>query len=554
MQMSKSICPYLGILDADQRPRGPIDYPSFENQCFATATGELLMLTEQATLCLAGSYRQCPHFQAAQQQLTDEEPVDAPPGAYPGTPGAEFAPFDTPFPEGGIFVQPVPSLSPDEADTPYRRRWAWAGAGVLFVMVFLCGAGFALYTGWQMVSANYLAQRTAQNNAQIDTVNPVTLTEQSTTQPLYVVMTATSAPAPVNPPAANEGETVNGPANNQTGVTQPPAAQNFPPAVTPTPTSIVINPLGQITLPALNEPAPITDNLAQISTQVVTESTPNNLILPTPDIDLNVEIPTRRPTPVFDVPTSTPITESPTATPTATPPLGTPVVVFGPLQYGLASGQCTLVRWHVENVQAVYYENQGVNGDGEREVCINDENEIVRLSVVLPSGVTQLYTTTIEYLPPTPTVTPTPSFTPEGQHEPTPTWTPDTPAATVTPVINYGVSLSSFGDSQRICGAGSTCEFDLLVGNTGNSADTLLLSLVQSGPWATLLCADNGDCSPGSLSVGVVEPGRTKLVKLRVSIASDATPQSAGYSLQALSSGAGGGVTSGVVNVQVQVQ
>src|SRR4029434_1587740 len=98
--------------------------------------------------------------------------------------------------------------------------------------------------------------------------------------------------------------------------------------------------------------------------------------------------------------------------PTVTPVLGPPVVQFSPLQYALREGECTLVRWHVENVKAVYYENQGVNGDGEKEVCIDDKPEIVSLAVILPDGNSKVYTATVDYLLPTPTTTPTTRFTP----------------------------------------------------------------------------------------------------------------------------------------------
>ena len=88
-------------------------------------------------------------------------------------------------------------------------------------------------------------------------------------------------------------------------------------------------------------------------------------------------------------------------------------------------GECTMVRWNVQNVREVYYENLPMNGQGEREECIKDEDEVYTLLVVLGNGQPQTYTTTVAYLPPTPTVTVTPSFTPEPVF--TPTWTPDLP-------------------------------------------------------------------------------------------------------------------------------
>jgi hypothetical protein len=114
--------------------------------------------------------------------------------------------------------------------------------------------------------------------------------------------------------------------------------------------------------------------------------------------------------------------------------------------------------------------------------------------------------------------------------------------------------LEVFGDNYRVCAAGSNCEFDFLVTNSGNAPDTLLVSLAQSGPWQALLCADGGDCSTTSLSLSNVSPGGTKLVKLKVSIAADAIAQTASYALQSFSAGSGGSVASGVASVEVEVQ
>jgi|GEM_PF-5148318 len=71
--MNRSVCPYLGTVDADYN-RGPhMDYPSFENLCMAVddsadddmGQGNTLMLTDQATYCLSSGHIYCPRYRAA---------------------------------------------------------------------------------------------------------------------------------------------------------------------------------------------------------------------------------------------------------------------------------------------------------------------------------------------------------------------------------------------------------------------------------------------------------------------------------------------------------
>jgi hypothetical protein len=541
--MSQSICPYLGTLDNADNAAPPVDYPSFENQCFAIIIDEPLLLAEQAAVCLASGHRACPRFRMVQQMGTDEgEPAAASPGSLrQATLAAEMAhPF--PLPDWAEVASAA-----KEGTLLGRRSWAWAGAAIIFMVMVLCGGIFAAYTGWQLASASYLTGRTGS----VSTLSNPNLPGQAQT---FMVVTATSVAA--NLSAQAEAATA-------TLVVVPPTLTPvgvFPLAVTPTP--VVIN-------PAVTNLQPSTDSVANnpagnpaqaiTATQPIAQiGAPPDVTLPTPAIDLGVEIPTRRPTPIYDVPTSTPMplepTATATATPTPTPPLlGTPVVQFAPLLYTLESGRCTLLRWNVQNVREVYFENTGVPGIGEREVCVDDEDEVYRLAVILGDGSTKIYTATITYLPPTPTQTPTASFTPERNIEPTPTWTPDIPTATPTPPIILGTTLEVFGENHRVCAAGSDCEFDFLVTNSGNTPDTLLVTIVQSGPWQALICAEGGDCSTANLTLSNVNPGGTKLVKLKVSVASDATPQRASYALQSFSASSSG-VSSGVTGVEVEVQ
>lgn len=541
--MNRSICPYLGTLDKEDQPAAAVEYPSLENQCFAAPANELLLLGDQATFCLASDHRHCPRYQALQRsgETADAYPeADATPYVYAEEPDERLSPTGLWSNLSELF---------EREDTRSRRRWTWVGALMLFMGLLLFGGLGATYLGWQLVTRQYLTA--ARNEGQITTL------ADEVAQPLYVIQTATSPAAViVVPPIETVVATL-----ALEELVQPTAAQlDFPPAVTPTPIQIDPN---AVAPPPNTDAQPIPTTAAEAVNEIPAElpppvsepinTAPENITLPTPEINLGLEVPTRRPTPVFEVPTSTPTPEEPTATPSPTPILGTPVVNFAPLQYVLQEGQCTLVRWQVENVQAVYYENQGVDGTGQREECIDDEPETFTLAVILPDGNTRIYTTTIDFLPPTPTLTPTASFTPYREPEPTPTWTPDVATPTPTVPLFFGADLSVFGDQRRVCGAGSTCEFDLLVSNTGNTADSFMLTYNHSGPWPALICADGGDCAQSNLSLSNVAPGSNKLVKVKVSIPGDATSQVASYGLQAISNSSGGSVTSSVVTIEVEV-
>jgi hypothetical protein len=528
--MNRSVCPYLGTLDSQERPGPAVEYPSLENQCFAVPANELLLLGDQASFCLVSGHRHCPRFQAAQRtppgvdaaHADDEPSITFDEAAT--TEGASAA---------GVLVGNLATVFGAQ-HAQLGRRWAWAGALLVFVTVFLCGGSMAAYTGWQLVRARYLEA----TPGQLDTLN----SQPAPAEPLYLVVTATSPPAPMTVVA-------------MAPTVARAAQQAFPPAVTPTP--VLIDPNALARQPSNNEQPLVSSNtnLTQPANDQAVQSLqlPESVTLPTPEFNLQVEVPTRRPTPIFDLPTSTPEAAIPTETETPTRVWGTPVVFFEPLQYTLREGECTLLRWRVENVQAVYYENQGVNGAGEKEVCMDDEPEMRILAVVLPDGNTRIYTATVDYLQPTPTLTPTPSFTPIIEANPTPTWTPSAPTPTPTMPTFYSIALEVFGESRHTCTAGSTCEFALLATNMGNNTDNLVISIVQSGPWPALLCDEGGNCGGSALGLSNVPPTTSRLVRLKVNIAGDATTQTVTYVLQLISQGSGGTVTSSVRTVEVEV-
>jgi hypothetical protein len=95
------------------------------------------------------------------------------------------------------------------------------------------------------------------------------------------------------------------------------------------------------------------------------------------------ETPTSTPT---ATPTGPPPTARPTDTPTPTPtPLPDVVIQFWADAQQLSAGTCTTLRWHVENVQAVFLNGTGVPGDGTHQTC-PCANETHVLTVELRDG------------------------------------------------------------------------------------------------------------------------------------------------------------------------
>lgn len=519
------LCPHLGQVSADRRREPPIEFPSFENQCLALGAGELILLGDQTTYCFTRDHRNCPRFRRAASDNLGEQPAD-------------FVPFHTlaedtwgsfqpagrhDGEEGDMLFEPLLGATDDNEDRTGRRRWAWIGATLVFASVFLCGGMIASYTGWQWIERN-LPARSA-NSGSIDTVSAALA---APTPAVFVVHTATPDPAQGDIPV------VIGPTAQM--IVLPPGAeepvQGFPVAVTPTP--IVIDPTLPLAQAVSGEGAPQSAGEA-------------------PLINVDIPIPTRRPTPLFDLPTSTPLADaSPTDTPIPTPaPLGTPIVMFAPDQPSLQKGLCTIVRWNVRNVREVYYEDLPANGEGAREECIDDKDQVFTLLVILGDGSPQVYTTTVSYLAPTPTITPTPSFTPAPVF--TPTWTPQPPTATSTPNVRFGVVLASSGSTDLACGASQSCEAGLLITNSGDAVDTLIISLLQGGAFPAQLCRPDGVCAGNDLSIVGVGPGNTAYVVLRVDVPAGAGAQSTSYSLLASSSGSGRSIVSQPVTISVTV-
>jgi hypothetical protein len=494
-----------------------VEYPSFENRCWSSETPVGILLTDQATLCLCPAYRQCPRFGAARATRQGHTAAATPPP-----------------PDADALSQALNELEADVhaagvAQTRSRRRWGWIGAGLIFVSSLLCGGFFAAYVGWQMVSTELAASPPGN-------VNTLAPAPAVAAPQLFMIVTATSAPQS-NPIIA-----ANPPAPGADPAANPGAATNlYPQAVAPT----LVPPGGVLNL---NAPPPSFADIAQTANPPA----PPALAAATPIPELALTIPTRRPTPILDIPTSTGV--APEALPTLPPvptaaPLGTPWVVFAAEETALEEGDCTTVAWHVENVSAVFYENLGVDGKGEKKECMKDDPGNYSLLVVLPDGSSRAYTVTVGLIRPTETPRPTPTFTEEPL--PTPTWTPNIPTATPTPPTNYSARLEAGGDTEFTCAKGDTCEVDLYVTNAGDGVDTLSLRFTEASSWPYQLCRLDGVCSTQGMSLVNMSPSSTGVIRLRISVPADALPDTLTYRLQAVSEQSGGVSLSDTITIRV---
>ena len=515
---SRTCCPFLGTLDARQETAPYVDYPSFENRCFAADRPAALMLTDQATFCLSGGHRHCPRFVAA--CAARGTPVSHQ-SRRPAAP-LDRSPLDSEQINHNIraLTDAVSYSRPARVST--RKVWGWIGAGIIFLSSLVCGGLFAAWAGWKMVNTNLIVPQPRS----IDTLAVV-----ATPLPpqIYLIMTATSVPGVVQPQQVAPAGVV------------PQQGFAFPVAVTPTP--VLVNP-----------------SLVQSAAPPQDPGQAESAAAYTPAAGVDLAVPTRRPTPILDleqvvpiavVPTDMP-SPTPATTPTPTPVLGTPSVIFAAAETALPSGDCTLVTWNVENVRAVYYENLGVDGHGEREECMKDRQGEYTLAVILPSGSTQLYTVTVDLIRPTETPTETPTFTPEPIL--TPTWTPTVATPTPTPDYQYGAVLVVEGDNPRVCTAGTACEVGLLVTNTSIAIDNLAVVLRAKDDWPARLCRMDGVCADESLILMNVGPSNTAYIILRVQPPTDAAATIQTYSVQAVSQGSQGSAVSDLIDVAVEVQ
>jgi len=95
----------------------------------------------------------------------------------------------------------------------------------------------------------------------------------------------------------------------------------------------------------------------------------------------------------------------PTATPTATvtpTPEATPIIDFYADDTSIDQGECTDVHWSVENISAVYFQNDPVVGHDSRKVCPNS-TKTYTLRVIYRDNSEHNFKVTVEVIEPSPT-------------------------------------------------------------------------------------------------------------------------------------------------------
>ena len=176
-----------------------------------------------------------------------------------------------------------------------------------------------------------------------------------------------------------------------------------------------------------------------------------------------IEVPTETPT---DTPTPTP-TQPLTSTPEPeTQPKGSPQILFWASETTLDAGDCSTVQWQTENVASVYFDGEGVAGQGARTFCpCEDETHV--LTVYLRGGGTEERVITLETMGtcsgqdspiPTPTLAPriTPSLSPQATAEiatVTPTPSPELQTTVVVPTVTptpTRINTDGVGDDTQL--------------------------------------------------------------------------------------------------------
>jgi hypothetical protein len=541
--MTKEFCSYLGSCGPDGA-RGPAqDYPSFENQCFAIdlidplqdelASQTQLLLTDQATYCLAKGHKLCPRYQRLHGKPTGAPARPIPPSAAAS--GDEEAYADP---------QMADELAYEEFPERGPRLGFWMGIASLIFVFMLCGGSLATYAGWQLVGRGLvpLSERLQTLADQPEreqvfllvTPTPASLAERS----LLPTLTPTPTPA-FNFPAAVTPTSI-----AMAGEVNPEAVtgQQSGPVVITTPTPAGNSPAENEVAQENPGEAPADPALATAVAAPVIITTPNGL-----------QAPTRRPTPLFDVPTSTPGDPQiivVTATPTPTFPEAK--VTFRAAHQSLPPDGCTTLFWEVENVRAVFLDNEGVFGSGERRACIRHVGQTYTLSVLKLDGVQEDHQVKVDLLVYTPTPTPTPTSTPVLT--PTPTWTPA--AGSTLPTAEpsrHGVVLTVDGGNQRQCQPGQMCETIVQVNNTGNLADEIFVDVGRQGPWQVEICRSDNICGETSISLGVGAGDRQPVV-LRAMIPGESQGQTFTFEVVGASGNSARAVRSDPVYIVISVQ
>ena len=541
--MTQPICPHVGAVDADDNRCDPATYPSFENHCFVVhlidpsddglESRDQLLLRDQATYCLGQSHRLCPRFRLlparpgapALENASDELALGMGVGMGAGMGVGMGLEVGAGMGMGDEFAYDGPERSPS-------RLGMWAGVATLLLVFLLCGGSLAAYAGWRLVGQG-IATLSQRAEAQTVASEPGTV---------LVLVTATTQPGTQS--TATTEQIPAAPLVVVTELPAPSATFAFPQAVTATPDSS-----GAVGPIVITTPTPEAQNTDPLAPELAT-AVAGSLVITQPGD--TPPTPTRRPTPAFVVPTSTPgVPVVAGVSATATPNSVLPTVSFRAANLSVLPNDCTILSWDVENARAVFLDNAGVAGHGERQVCVTFISHSYVLDVLRMDGSKETHTVIVQVVPNTATPTITPTNTPVLT--PTPTWTPEgTPSATPIPP-SFGVQVAVDGGNQKQCTPGQRCQINLLVENTGSLADEMFIDLGKTGPWSAVICRDDGNCADTSLSVGV-GAGERRTILLAVDVPVDAAGQSYTFRVQAASGNSGRTVSSGQVSVTLHAQ
>ncbi len=428
MPMNGQACPLLGSL-SEQGVH--LNYPNFENRCYATGQSEGVPLAQQQFFCLGGQFGTCPRYALATQG-----------GTASARPTASVTPEPAWAEEAGSWDDVT------TAETPVRSGWMpfILGAGGVVAVVVLCLA----------VMGGAVVLRLWSNRTQTGEPTPVVAL------PAVIVPTSTPTPAPPTPlPTSTLDPQVAAAVATVTAIAQAgdSSVPGYPFSLTPRPTPT-------------RRPFPPDG----------TEVPP--LDTPTPTGQAGIYL----------TPTPADGTFVPTWTPTATQP-AVPIISFTAAPQTILIGSCATLRWSAVGVEAVYLTvdgvETGVTGTGSQQVCPIVTTDYI-LRVVLRDLSVQEWVATVQVRgTPTPTVTPTHTWTPDWTPIPTPT---DAPTSTPTPPPQYGVQINGENRSVQVAADGIEHEVTAYgVQNSGNTIDTLYLTLGGDVPGGgrLLLCVDN---------------------------------------------------------------
>jgi hypothetical protein len=455
--MSASVCPYLGLLDD---PDAHLNYPSFENRCYATIARESIPLSEQAVFCLGGQYKSCPRYMA----------LHGPPQSEANT--VTMGPLPPPAPSAQQPGAVTPVYTPYLVQAPQRQGKDWSLVmliGGMLLMILLCTGGVAGYFSMKALFQAVLPPTPTAAVAENETMTPGAILPPGV---ITVTLTATPTEAIVTIPPTNP------PGGEAT------ATPTFTPgAVSPTPTPVG-NPTPRPT-PTRRPPPTVTP----------------------------YRTPTPRPTSGY-TPTPPAVVISFTATKTS--------IVEGEcttLRWNVTNAKAVYLNdvgvpgvssKKVCPIKNTTYKLKVI--DLRNNTTTKSLTILVRKGTPSPTPTRTATWTPWPTLTPTvtPTITPTPTATPTPTPSPTPTPTPIAP--TPTPfIVDWRANPSSYNGPGPDVGVTFT--------NQSTVTDALLLSLqnvqLPSG-WSVNICYGN-DCAP-SKSTPDTPPGGSTTPVVRFTI------------------------------------